>query len=70
MSPRERELESQLRQARSQVLDLRLRVHALEGENAEQRRRLRAQAHAMEVVKQSAYEAYSNTMLAMGQQYE
>lgn len=69
MSPHERELEAQVRQARSQVLDLRMRVHKLEQENAEQRRRLRVQAHAMEVVKESAREAYQNTMLAMGQQY-
>ena len=69
MSPRERELEGQLRKSRSEILELRMRIHKLERENAEQRRRLRVQGSAMEAAKQSAYEAYSNTMLAMGQQY-
>lgn len=67
MSPRERELESQLRQARSQVLDLRLQVHSLEVENGELKRRVRVQSVEMEKVKTASYEAYMSTMAVMGQ---
>lgn len=69
MSPHERELESMLRQARSQVLDLRLQVHSLERDNAELRRRIRVQSIEMEKVKASAYDAYMSTMAVMGQGY-
>lgn len=67
MSPRERELESMLRQARSQVLDLRLQVHSLERENGELKRRIRVQSIEMEKVKASVYDAYRSTMAVMGQ---
>lgn len=69
MSPRERELEAQVRQARSQVLDLRLQVHSLEVENGELKRRIRVQSIEMEKVKASAYEAYMSTMAVMGQRF-
>ncbi len=69
MSPRERELEAQLRQARSQVLDLRLQVHSLEVENGELKRRIRVQSIEMEKVKAASYEAYTSTMAVMGQRY-
>lgn len=69
MSPRERELESQLRQARSQVLNLRLQVHSLEVENGELKRRIRVQSIEMEKVKAASYEAYTSTMAVMGQRY-
>lgn len=69
MSPRERELEAQLRQARSQVLDLRMKVHSLEVENGELKRRVRVQSIEMEKVKASAYDAYMSTMAVMGQGY-
>lgn len=69
MSPRDRELEAQLRQARSQVLDLRLQVHSLEVENGELKRRIRVQSIEMERAKDAAKEAYMATMAVMGQQY-
>lgn len=69
MSPRERELEDKLRKSRGEILELRMRIHDLERENAEQRRRLRVQGSAMEAAKQSAYEAYMSTMAVMGQGY-
>lgn len=69
MSPRERELEGQLRQARSQVLDLRMKVHSLEVENGELKRRVRVQSIEMEKVKAPAYDAYMSTMAVMGQGY-
>lgn len=69
MSPRERELESMLRQTRSQVLDLRLQVHSLESENAELKRRIRVQSIEMEKVKTASYEAYISTMAVMGQRF-
>lgn len=69
MSPRERELEAQLRQARSQVLDLRLQVHSLEKENGELKRRIRVQSIEMEKVKTASYEAYMSTMAVMGQRF-
>lgn len=69
MSPRERELESMLRQARSQVLDLRLQVQSLESENAELKRRIRVQSIEMEKVKTASYEAYTSTMAVMGQRF-
>lgn len=69
MSPRERELEAQVRQARSQVLDLRLQVHSLEVENGELKRRIRVQSIEMEKVKAASYEAYTSTMAVMGQRY-
>ena len=69
MSPRERELESQLRQARSQVLDLRMKIHSLEVENGELKRRVRVQSIEMEKVKTASYEAYMSTMAVMGQGY-
>ena len=62
MSPRERELEAQLRQARSQV-------HSLEVENGELKRRIRVQSIEMEKVKAASYEAYTSTMAVMGQRY-
>lgn len=69
MSPHERELEAQVRQARSQVLDLRLQVHSLEVENGELKRRIRVQSIEMEKVKAASYEAYTSTMAVMGQRY-
>lgn len=69
MSPHERELEAQLRQARSQVLDLRMKVHSLEVENGELKRRIRVQSIEMEKVKAASYEAYTSTMAVMGQRY-
>lgn len=69
MSPRERELESMLRQARSQVLDLRMKVHSLERENGDLKRRIRVQSIEMEKVKAASYEAYMSTMAVMGQRY-
>lgn len=69
MSPRERELEAQLRQARSQVLDLRMKVHSLEVENGELKRRVRVQSIEMEKVKTASYEAYMSTMAVMGQRF-
>lgn len=69
MSPRERELEAQVRQARSQVLDLRMKVHSLEVENGELKRRVRVQSIEMEKVKTASYEAYMSTMAVMGQRF-
>ena len=69
MSPRERELEAQVRQARSQVLDLRMKVHSLEVENGELKRRIRVQSIEMEKVKAASYEAYTSTMAVMSQRY-
>lgn len=69
MANRERELEGQLRQARSQVLDLRMKVHSLEVENGELKRRIRVQSIEMEKVKASVYDAYRSTMAVMGQRF-
>lgn len=69
MTDRERELESQVRKLRSEILDLRLRLHGLEGDNSELRRRITVQSIQMDKARQAAYQAYDASMEVIAQRF-
>lgn len=67
MTDAERDLEAKLRQARSEVLDLRLALHSAEVEIGDLKRRLRVQSKNMEAARDHAREAYQATLVLMTQ---